>query len=77
MRSLTKGMVQVGSVTYRVGRIAAGQYEIVRLLDDSRIGTFSPGTGDPPICERPDSELVREIARLAMKQARTTWVPRA
>jgi hypothetical protein len=70
----TKGMVQVEGKTYRIVRLRAGGYEVVRVLDDVRVGRFELG---PPITTHADHvevPLLRAIARAAIQQARTTWV---
>jgi len=76
MQTLVKGMVQVHSVTYRIVRVAAGQYDVVRLLDDARVGTFSLGTRREPIIEGDAPEVIRQVARAALQGGRTTWAPR-
>ena len=69
-------MVQVDSITYRIVRVRAGQYEVVRLLDDARIGMFSLGGNLGVAQEGSATELIREVARLALQGGRTTWAPR-
>lgn len=67
-------MVQVRGVTYRVERVEPHQYAVVRLLDDVAIGSFRTLPGlrlDPLGCE---VELFAEIARTAMRFARTSGV---
>ena len=71
-----RGMVQVGGTTYRVVRVEAGHYEVIRLLDDVRVGAFrsSPSLEVMPSgIER--AELVM-IARAAVQGAKTSWVGR-
>ncbi|HEY8942949.1 MAG TPA: hypothetical protein VIM73_01755 [Polyangiaceae bacterium] len=71
-----KGMVQVQGRTFRIVRIARGRYEVVRILDDKCMGTFS---SEPTLtiepCEHQD--LVREVARTAIQGGKTSWVGRA
>ncbi|MEI9949366.1 MAG: hypothetical protein WDO74_10385 [Pseudomonadota bacterium] len=76
MQAVVKGMVQVHSVTYRIVRIGVGHYDVVRLLDDVRIGMFSLGTRREAIIEGDAPEVVREVARAALQGGRTTWAPR-
>lgn len=67
------GMVQVEGNTYRIVRVTSGKYEAVRLSDDLRVGTFSsqpPARLAPEAC---DERLLREIAHVALRQARTSW----
>ena len=69
-------MVQVNSVTYRIVRLRAGQYDVVRLLDDARVGMFSVGGNCAVALEGVAPELIREVARVALQGGRTTWAPR-
>ncbi len=71
-------MVQVNSVTYRIVRVAARRYDVVRLLDDERIGVFSLGGSTGVLLEgsAPQVEVLREVARLALQAGRTSWAPR-
>ena len=76
MQMSVKGMIQVHSVTYRIVRVRAGHYDVVRLLDDARIGSFSLGSGRDPIIEGDAQEVLRAVARAALQGGRTTWAPR-
>jgi hypothetical protein len=69
-------MVQVQGATYRVVRESLGFYEVVRLLDDVKVGTFRT---IPPMEMKPigiDSDLLREIAKMALQGAKLSWVGR-
>lgn len=75
--AVVKGMVQVCGTTYRIVRLTRGQYNVVRILDDVRVGSFSNG---PTISITPagiDAPLMREIVRVAIQGAKTSWVGRA
>jgi hypothetical protein len=76
MQTVVKGMVQVHGVTYRIARVRAGQYEVVRVLDDVRIGLFSVGPHEEAVIQGDTPDVVREVARVALQGGRTTWVPR-
>jgi len=76
MQTTVKGMVRVDSVTYRIVRVRAGQYDIVRLLDDVRVGEFALGARTEALCDGAAPELIREIARAALQGGRTSWLPR-
>lgn len=76
MQSVVKGMVQVHSVTYRIVRMRAGHYDVVRLLDDVRVGAFSVAPRQETVIEGDSPELIREVARAALQGGRTTWTPR-
>lgn len=67
-------MVQVRGVTYRVERLEPHYYAVVRLLDDAAMGTFwtLPALRvSPRGC---DVELLTEVARSALRFARTSGV---
>ncbi len=75
MQIVVKGMVQVAGTTFRIVRIERGHYEVVRILDDSRLGSF---WSEPvfAISESADRELLRQVARSAIQGGKTTWVGR-
>ncbi|HET9954851.1 MAG TPA: hypothetical protein VFQ61_10120 [Polyangiaceae bacterium] len=68
-------MVHIRGTTYRVVRLKRGAYDVVRVLDDCRVGSFSlaPHFKTLPLCI--DDELMRAIARAAIRSGRTTWDP--
>ncbi len=77
MEQIVRGMVQVAGTTYRIVRLARGQYSVVRVLDDVQVGGF---TSSPRVEVRPaaiGSELMLEIARHAIQRAKTSWVGRS
>ena len=71
-----KGMVQVGGSTYRIVRVSQASYEVIRVLDDTCVGAFrsAPSLVVTPL--KIDGDLLREIARTAIKDAKTSWVGR-
>ena len=69
-------MVQVKSVTYRIVRVRAGHYLVIRLLDDTSVGMFRLGGPMGVSLEGDAPEIVREVARAALQNAKTSWVPR-
>lgn len=73
---VVKGMVQVAGVTYRIVRVSRGVYDVVRILDDVRVGTFRNGPRVEAKALGIDEELMREIARAAIQGAKTSWVGR-
>jgi hypothetical protein len=74
--NVAKGVVVVGGTSYRVAKLHTGSYEVVRILDDRRVGTFE---SEPRVVVEPegiDSELLREIAIAALRQAKISWSQR-
>jgi hypothetical protein len=69
-----KGMVQLEGVTYRIARLGAGSYSVIRVLDDQEVGAFTtaPRLGFEARLIAP--ELLREVARLAIHTAKTSYV---
>jgi len=76
MSTVVKGMVQVEGTTYRIVRVKRGHYSVVRVLDDVSVGSFSAGKTFSMEPVGIDPELLREIARVAIQGAKTTWVGR-
>ena len=69
-------MIQVGGVTYRIERCAPHRYSVVRLLDDSEVGTFKTY---PSLRIQPSGlelSLFRTLVRAALRAARTSVVMR-
>ena len=76
-RSVSRGMIQVRGVTYRVERTEPHVYCVVRLLDDVEMGTFRTRPGlriHPRSC---DIGLFKDVVRAAMRAARTSAVMQA
>jgi hypothetical protein len=76
MSLVVKGMVQVEGTTYRIVRLKRGHYKVVRVLDDASVGVFSVGSSFEMTPDGIEDELMREIARVAIQGAKTTWVGR-
>lgn len=73
-RSISRGMLQVKGVTYRIERTEPHAYTAVRLLDDVEVGTFRtrPVLRIHPLAV--DTEVLRDVVRAAMRSARTSAV---
>lgn len=76
MSHIVKGMVQCQGTTYRIVRIARAHYSVVRVLDDVAVGTFTSGSAVEVSPQGIDPTMLREIARLAIQGAKTSWVGR-
>jgi hypothetical protein len=76
MSLVVKGMVQVEGTTYRIVRLKRGHYKVVRVLDDISVGTFSVGASFEMAPDGIGDDLMKEIARVAIQGAKTTWVGR-
>jgi hypothetical protein len=73
MTRKVKGMVQLAGVTYRIVRVAAGSYSVIRIADDQDVGSFktAPALGIEARLIEPN--LLREVARLAIHAAKTSY----
>jgi hypothetical protein len=71
-----KGMVQVSGVTYRIVRIERGMYDVVRILDDQRVGQFRTIPRVEVTGASASADTIAEIAKAAVKWGKTSWVGR-
>jgi hypothetical protein len=71
-----KGMVLVGGRTYRIVRLEPGQYEVVRILDDARVGTFSTQPKLLVTSHTIELTLMTQIARSALMGGKLSWMGR-
>lgn len=74
---VSKGIVQVGGVSYRIVRLAASAYSVFRISDDREVGRFKtkPKISLEPLCI--DAQLLHSIAREAGRAAKTSGVGHA
>lgn len=70
-----KGMVQVAGTTFRIVRTGPGLYDVFRIVDDARVGSFQTSPLKV-ISHDIEYELMREIALAAVHEAKTSWVHR-
>ena len=75
MPIIVKGMVQVAGATFRIVCTPRGRYDVVRILDDTPLGSF---WCEPTltVSDSVDRELLRKVARCAIQGGKTTWVRR-
>jgi hypothetical protein len=66
-----KRMVQVTGTTYRITRTNAGVYEVTRISDDARAGSFVLGPPTRFVQGVLDANELRSIARAALQNAIT------
>jgi hypothetical protein len=57
-------------------RLKRGHYKVVRVLDDASVGVFSVDSTFQMAPDGIQGDLMREIARVAIQVAKTTWVVR-
>jgi hypothetical protein len=69
-----KGMVQVSGVTYRIVKVEQGRYEVIRILDEAKVGAFETVPRLRIHAEDAQIELVRRITMTALKQAKISWL---
>jgi hypothetical protein len=71
-----KGMVQVDGVTYRIVRVSSARYDVIRVLDDVRVGGFQSAPTFEVSESNIDERSLREIGRMAIQRAKTSFVGR-
>jgi hypothetical protein len=71
-----KGMVLVEGATYRIVRTSRAKYDVVRISDDSLVGSFQSAPRLELSAAKIDARLLRDIARTAIQGAKTSWVGR-
>jgi hypothetical protein len=71
-----KGMVLVDGATYRIVRTSRAHYDVVRISDDTLVGTFKSAPRVEVVSSTIEVGLLREIARVAIQGAKTSWVGR-
>ena len=76
-RTVSRGMLQVKGVTYRIERTEPHCYAVVRLLDDAEVGTFRTLPTLRIRTAQIDLTLLRDIVRAALRSARTSAVMHA
>jgi hypothetical protein len=69
-----KGMVQVLGATYRITRVAAGNYRVIRISDEACAGSFSCGQTLEVLPLGVDAALMRVIAAAAVQRGKTSWM---
>ena len=74
MARKVKGMVQLAGITYRIVRVATGSYSVVRISDDTEVGTFNLAPALAIEARLIDPAVMREVARLAIHTAKTSYV---
>ena len=71
-----KSLIRFGNVTYRIGRLRHGEYEVVRILDDVRIGTFGCFPELTVTSATIHPTFILKIARAAARTTGTSWIRR-
>ena len=74
MSRKVKGMVSLQGITYRIVRVASGTYSVVRIHDDQEVGAFKIAPLLDIEARLVEPELLREVARLAIHTAKTSYV---
>src|SRR5258706_9646632 len=76
-RTVSRGMILVRGVTYRIERPAPHCYSVVRLLDDVEVGTFRTLPALRVHSCQIDLDTLRDVVRGALRSARTSAVMHA
>jgi hypothetical protein len=70
-------MVSVLGLTYRIVPVEGGGYDAVRLLDDVHMGSFRSHSPEDVTSANGGDDLLRRIAKVAIRGARTRWTTTA
>ncbi|HEX3775735.1 MAG TPA: hypothetical protein VHV51_14785 [Polyangiaceae bacterium] len=73
MTRKVKGMVQLEGITYRIVRVNTGSYSVIRIRDDQEVGGFQTAPALNVRARSIDPVLLREIARVAIHTAKTSY----
>lgn len=73
-RTVSRGMLQVKGITYRIERTEPHCYSVVRLLDDVEVGTFRTLPTMRIHSAQIELAMLRDIVRAALRSARTSAV---
>lgn len=68
-----KGMVQCLGKTYRIMKVHPGRYDVIRIDDDVRVGSFDANPKLQVRAEGIPHELLAQIALTALKQGKLSW----
>ena len=71
-----KSLIRVGNVTYRIARLSYGNYEVVRILDDVRMGTFRSYPCLTVTSASIHPSFILKIAQAAARAKRPSWIER-
>ena len=72
---VVKGMVQVAGTTFRIERAGPSRYDVIRINDDVRVGSFQTAPVKV-LVHHVDYELMRSIALAAVHEGKISWVHR-
>jgi hypothetical protein len=68
-----KGMVQVAGATYRIVKVSRGKYDVIRILDEAKVGSFETVPKVTVRATGVSEKLLLEISMTALKQAKISW----
>jgi hypothetical protein len=67
-------MIQHDGATYRIVKVGKGKYDVIRILDENKLGSFET---IPKLRVHPqkadDEKLLLELSLTALKQAKISW----
>ena len=71
-----KGMVEVNGTTFRIERVAACIYDVIRIRDDMNIGAFQTHPVVSVVRTTLDPAIMQSIARAAVQGGKVSWTRR-
>jgi hypothetical protein len=66
-------MIQHQGATYRIVKIGRGKYDVIRILDEVKLGTFETIPRLRVFAENGDEKVLLDISLSALKQAKISW----
>jgi hypothetical protein len=68
-----KGMIQHEGATYRIVKVGRGKYDVIRILDEIKLGCFETIPKLRVYPENVEEKLLLDISLTALKQAKISW----
>src|SRR5262245_48573246 len=69
-----KGMIQFEGATYRIVKVGKGKYDVIRILDEIKLGSFASLPKLSVHAENiEDEKILLGVSLAALKQAKISW----
>jgi hypothetical protein len=66
-------MIQHQGATYRIVKIGRGKYDVIRILDEVKLGSFETIPRLRVFPETGEEKVLLDISLAALKQAKISW----
>ena len=68
-----KGMIKFEGASYRIVKVGKGKYDVIRILDEIKLGCFETIPKLRVHAENGEHKLLLDISLTALKQAKISW----